>query len=225
MDARTLSLADFQETYMLALPPVPVVLTHAVDAWPAMGTRRWTLDYLKEQAGGRLVPVETCVEADSSRSYMSASWERRVMSLSDYIDTYVAPTQSDGGAEGGGMGGAVGGEEGSGCEERGYLAQHQLFDQIPALRDDIVTPTYAAPRPMRPTRSLQSNVDYLAHPPLLYTSLHGSHLSLRASRYCAASGPEDTATPADCERRPGDAPLVSAWLGPRGSVSPLHNDP
>ena len=42
---------------------------------------------------------------------------------------------------------------------------------------------------------------------------------------CAAHLPEDEAAPAECERRPGDKPLISAWFGPSGSVSPLHYDP
>ncbi|XP_058065749.1 bifunctional peptidase and arginyl-hydroxylase JMJD5 [Anopheles bellator] len=50
-----------------------------------------------------------------------------------------------------------------------YLAQHDLFDQIPALRRDIVVPDYV--------------------------------------------GRTDT------------VPRIKAWLGPRGTVSPLHTDP
>jgi lysine-specific demethylase 8 len=42
--------------------------------------------------------------------------------------------------------------------------------------------------------------------------------------FCSVLAPEDTAAPTWCEVR-NEAPLVSAWLGPAGTVSPLHNDP
>lgn len=124
VDARKLSVSRFREEWMLADPPVPVVLMHAIDDWPAMEGRRWSLDYVRATVGARLVPVETCEEGDVTRGYMADSWERRVMSLSEYIDAYVLPSQEDG-------------EQ----RERGYLAQHQLFSQIPSLRRDIGIPS------------------------------------------------------------------------------------
>ena len=54
------------------------------------------------------------------------------MSLSDYIGRYVAP------------GGGGGAEEEERETARGYLAQHPLFDQIPALREDIATPAFCS---------------------------------------------------------------------------------
>ena len=67
-------------------------------------------------------------------------------------------------------------------EEEARVAQHQLLDQIPALRADIRTPAF-----------------------------------------CAAATPQDTAAPDECEVR--REPIVSAWVGPGGTVSPLHTDP
>lgn len=93
-----------------------VVLLGVVDHWPAL--QRWSLGYLRRVAGARTVPVEV------GARYTDDSWYQRLMSLDDYITTYV---MRRGRAE----------EDGP-----GYLAQHQLLDQIPQLQDDILVPDY-----------------------------------------------------------------------------------
>lgn len=70
------------------------------------------------------------------------------------------------------------GEEMSEARDTAYLAQHQLFDQIPALRRDVMTPDYCA---------------------LLLEDEEGE------------AGAESV--------------VMNAWFGPKGTVSPLHNDP
>ena len=173
VDARTLDASSFCSQFMEGCinlsPPVAVILTNCVESsWPAFSPeRRWSTSYLREKAGERLVPVETYDKKDATSTYLSDSWEQRVMPLAEYIDRYVE--------------GEVPSEDG-GKAEKGYLAQHQLFDQIPSLRDDICAPPF-----------------------------------------CCASTAEDQAAPEGCERRV--SPIVSAWLGPSGTVSPLHTDP
>ncbi|KAK4308576.1 hypothetical protein Pmani_019731 [Petrolisthes manimaculis] len=93
-----------------------VVLLGVVDHWPAL--HRWSLGYLQRVAGARTVPVEV------GARYTDDSWYQRLMSLDDYITTYV-------------MGRGRAKEEGP-----GYLAQHQLLDQIPQLQEDILVPDY-----------------------------------------------------------------------------------
>lgn len=74
----------------------------------------------------------------------------------------------------------------------GYLAQHQLLEQIPELRSDLVTPDYCA---------LLLDVDE-----------EGGEEENNA-RSSSAVAPR------------ADEVLVNAWLGPVGTVSPLHHDP
>eukprot|EP01113_Clastostelium_recurvatum_P009620 TRINITY_DN14656_c0_g1_i1.p1 TRINITY_DN14656_c0_g1~~TRINITY_DN14656_c0_g1_i1.p1 ORF type:complete len:244 (-),score=44.72 TRINITY_DN14656_c0_g1_i1:55-684(-) len=92
-------------------------MSGVIDDWPALSSRPWAdLSYIKRVAGRRTVPIEV------GRTYVSEGWGQRLVTLQEFIDTYVT-------REGG---------------EVGYLAQTQLFDQIPALRRDISIPDYCA---------------------------------------------------------------------------------
>jgi lysine-specific demethylase 8 len=184
VDARTLSVDGFRARYMMpsgdGTPPKPVILTHALDEWPALsaeGEASWRPQQLKARLGTRLVPVETYSTEHATSTYLSDSWEQRVMAFGEYIDRYCLCGDS-----GGGSSGSDDDREEDVTMARGYLAQHQLFDQIPPLREGIRTPSY-----------------------------------------CAALTPDDESAPPSCEFRTD--PLVSAWFGPGGTVSPLHNDP
>ncbi|XP_023572018.1 jmjC domain-containing protein 5 isoform X2 [Octodon degus] len=94
------------------LPGRPVVLEGVADHWPCM--KKWSLDYIQEVAGCRTVPVEV-----GSR-YTDEDWSQHLMTVSEFISKYITKEAKD----------------------VGYLAQHQLFDQIPELRRDISIPDY-----------------------------------------------------------------------------------
>ena len=96
----------------------PVILEGVMDHWPARTTHHWSIKYLKSIAGCRTVPVEL-----GSR-YTDDTWTQKLMTVADFIDNYVNPVES--------------GQD----SKIAYLAQHQLFDQIPELRRDIITPDY-----------------------------------------------------------------------------------
>ncbi|NXX78347.1 KDM8 protein, partial [Urocolius indicus] len=75
--------------------------------------KKWSVDYFCQVAGCRTVPVEL-----GSR-YTDEEWSQKLMTVSDFINQYIVN------------------ENGV-----GYLAQHQLFDQIPELKEDIGIPDY-----------------------------------------------------------------------------------
>ncbi|XP_028914117.1 bifunctional peptidase and arginyl-hydroxylase JMJD5 isoform X2 [Ornithorhynchus anatinus] len=75
--------------------------------------KKWSLDYIQEIAGCRTVPVEL-----GSR-YTDAQWSQTLMTVSEFIENYIVNENNV-----------------------GYLAQHQLFDQIPELKQDICIPDY-----------------------------------------------------------------------------------
>ncbi len=85
----------------------------------------------------------------------------QVLSLAEYIERFVCadgpggeergraelgraePGAGSDDAEAHGKGEAA---AAAGCAERGYLAQHPLFAQIPTLRDDIRVPSFCSAR-------------------------------------------------------------------------------
>ncbi|XP_070704095.1 lysine-specific demethylase 8 [Pempheris klunzingeri] len=108
------SLESFNTNYLLPLKPV--ILEGVIDHWPALNQHPWSIEYLRCVAGCRTVPVEV-----GSR-YTDEAWSQTLLTVNEFIDQYIL---NKGGAEG-----------------VGYLAQHQLFDQIPELKEDIRLPDY-----------------------------------------------------------------------------------
>ncbi|KFP62637.1 Lysine-specific demethylase 8, partial [Cariama cristata] len=75
--------------------------------------KKWSVDYFCQVAGCRTVPVEL------GTRYTDEEWSQKLMTVSDFINQYIVNKNSV-----------------------GYLAQHQLFDQIPELKEDISIPDY-----------------------------------------------------------------------------------
>ena len=109
------SLSTFQNEFMKN--ETAVILQGVMDHWPARTSRPWSFSYLKEIAGNRTVPVEI-----GSR-YTDESWTQKLMTINDFVNGYITT-------------------DGEQCTNLAYLAQHQLFDQIPELANDIVIPDY-----------------------------------------------------------------------------------
>ena len=97
-------------------PRCPHVIEGIVNQWPAC--KRWNMDYLSALAGPRTVPVEI------GQNYMSKEWTQQLMTLDTFINTFVKK------------------QEGKEPQRIAYLAQHELFDQIPELSRDLIEPDY-----------------------------------------------------------------------------------
>ncbi|KAF9966606.1 hypothetical protein BGZ70_001815 [Mortierella alpina] len=110
----------------------PLIITGAIDHWPAK--ERWTdLDTLCRTAGpDRLVPIEI------GSQYTDDQWTQKLVTMREFIQQYIVRD-------------AVSQSANSANEEHGspigYLAQHDLFEQIPRLRRDIDIPDYCMIQP------------------------------------------------------------------------------
>lgn len=162
---------DEFERYMLhpknnSLGPEPVIIQGALNHWPARNERPWSSpSYLlsKTLGGRRLVPIEL------GRSYVDEGWGQKIITFKEFMEHYILNPQSS-------------------ALATGYLAQYDLFAQIPFLRKDISIPDYCFTSPPPPH--------------------HSSPLAEKHSKLPQL-----------------DEPLLNAWFGPAGTISPLHTDP
>ncbi|RDA95216.1 hypothetical protein CP533_1835 [Ophiocordyceps camponoti-saundersi (nom. inval.)] len=118
----------------------PVVFTDLIQDWPALTDRPWrSPDYLlsKTLGGRRLVPVEI------GRSYVDDDWGQELMPFGRFLARHVLRDDDDD-------------DKDDGSKQTGYLAQHNLFHQIPSLRRDVTIPDFCwahvPPHPTDPSR-------------------------------------------------------------------------
>lgn len=100
----------------------PFIIPGYARDWPAMCEHPWcSAEYLRSVAGpGRIVPVEV------GKDYRADDWTQRLMSWDDFLSSLSianhAPSET--------------------IDDALYLAQHNLFTQFPALREDVLVPDY-----------------------------------------------------------------------------------
>ncbi|KAF2994184.1 hypothetical protein E8E13_002012 [Curvularia kusanoi] len=161
----TPSLSFFQKKLSDPTTHTPLILKNAIQHWPALTSRPWNNpSYLLQRTlgGRRLVPIET------GRSYTDSGWGQRITTFADFMRTHMLTNPSTTAQD---------------APQTGYLAQHDLFAQIPSLRADIAIPDYCF-------------CDPAPHP-----------------------------LPHVKETKKLEEPLLNAWFGPKGTISPLHTDP
>lgn len=116
------SVQHFQERYFNEC--WPVILTECMDQWPA--TTKWTQpDYLLNVCAARTVPVEI------GSSYTNENWSQDLVKFEDFFRRQFLNDSN-----------TIGPSDDPSTSNVEYLAQHNLFDQIGDLRNDIIIPEY-----------------------------------------------------------------------------------
>lgn len=96
----------------------PVILKNCMNQWPAM--LKWNKsDYLLEICRNRVVPIEI------GKNYTNENWSQDLVKFEDFYRRQFLEN-----------------ETGAQSKRIEYLAQHNLFDQIPTLKNDIPIPEY-----------------------------------------------------------------------------------
>jgi hypothetical protein len=130
-----LSLEAFQTRVSDTATHTPLIIQGAIQHWPALDERPWrNSGYLLEQTlgGRRLVPVEI------GKSYTDEGWGQKIITFREFMETYMLDQDFDKHTVN---------TERSGTRQTGYLAQHDLFAQVPSLRSDISIPDYCYSTP------------------------------------------------------------------------------
>lgn len=129
--------------------PLPIVFTDLTKDWPAFSDAPWNRpDHLlsKTFGGRRLVPIEI------GRSYVDDGWSQQLVQFKDFLTRYIDPSILPHAGED--IAPPPQKEDKRTPHNVGYLAQHNLFGQIPALRNDIQVPDFCwADVPPHPTIS------------------------------------------------------------------------
>ncbi|CAD0198121.1 unnamed protein product [Chrysodeixis includens] len=95
------------------LTETPVVLNNCINHWPAL--QKWKdQNYFIKLAGPRTVSIEI------GSKYTDSDWTQKLITIEEFIKQYIYQTNGP----------------------TGYLAQYQLFSQIPELKNDITEPEY-----------------------------------------------------------------------------------
>ncbi|XP_076296641.1 uncharacterized protein LOC143216947 isoform X2 [Lasioglossum baleicum] len=113
------SISEYNEPSMeffykeMFMPKVPALLKDCIQHWKAL--EQWqNINYLSKVAGHRTVPIEI-----GSR-YTDEDWTQQLVLFSEFLQNHILSKHG----------------------RIGYLAQHQLFEQIPELKDDFAIPEY-----------------------------------------------------------------------------------
>lgn len=96
----------------------PAVLRDCMSQWSAM--TKWNkTSYLIDVCRNRIIPIEI------GKNYTNENWSQDLVKFEDFFRRQFLNDETS-----------------SGSKRIEYLAQHNLFDQIPILKNDISTPEY-----------------------------------------------------------------------------------
>lgn len=226
VSADVMDMAAFQQYLDRADPhrgPDPLILTGLIEDWPARGPRPWdNPEYLLSRTfgGRRLVPVEI------GRSYVDEGWGQKIVTFGEFLRNHIDPTSV---APHQAAPAPTGQDQ---KRRRTPEAAEQAGDRSdpprPSPLSTASSPAEAAAAaaasttpPQPPTKA--ATVAYLAQHQLLL-QLPQLRNDILIPDHCYTTPPPHPTDPSQ-DQPELDSPLLNAWLGPPGTITPLHTDP
>lgn len=112
-DVEQIKLPSVSQFMRLLQNKQPSKLLGLMECWPAM--QKWNVSHFLQMFGQRTVPVEV-----GSR-YTDEEWSQKMVTFEVFVRKFLCPEN---------------------VEETGYLAQYNLLEQVPKLKEDIIIPDY-----------------------------------------------------------------------------------
>jgi hypothetical protein len=210
--------------------PEPLILTGLLEDWPARGPRPWhNPDYLLSRTfgGRRLVPVEI------GRSYVDEGWGQKIVTFGEFLRNHIdpasvappqpAPAQTD--PDQAWQRTPAAGHAADSSDPHHPAAPAPAPPSPPPIASRPPAAASAAAEPPPPPAAQQQTaaVAYLAQHQL-FLQLPQLRNDVLLPDHCFTSPPPHPTDRSQDQPELG-APLLNAWLGPPGTITPLHTDP
>lgn len=212
---QNLSLEEFQSQLELDHKknklngPLPFIITHAIDDWPAFYENPWRDPrYLlsKTLGGRRLVPIEI------GQSYTDSDWSQKIITMKQFMMTYMFQRANT---------------DSSSSEAKEDEQQQQEEEEKQCSHDTKSTQKNTSNAiSTQPRHKPKPQTGYLAQHDLL-TQISSLAADIRIPDYCYSTPPAPETPAANMENNDetSDTIMINTWLGPAHTKTPLHTDP